>query len=129
MRRATNAITDYYDQALQSLDITTSQFSLLINLNRLEKATTTQLADYVNLERSTVVRNLKLLQSKGYVIDLSKAGERNHCLVVSESGKDILHKGEPIWEQVQDNIKDFLGRENVDFFMEMLYKLQELSAD
>lgn len=61
MRRAANAITDYYDRALSETGLSTSQFSLLISLSRLGEASTSELAGYVDLERSTLVRDLRLL--------------------------------------------------------------------
>ena len=67
--RAANAITAYYDEGLQSTGMTTKQFSLLLHLSRLEEASTGELADYVNLERSTVTRNLKILVEQGWVYD------------------------------------------------------------
>ncbi len=128
LRRANNALTAYYDAAFQEIGISISQFSLLRNLERLGEASTTEFAEYVNLERSTLVRNLKPLQEKGYVVDLAKKGERNHRFIVGKAGEDILQKGGPIWNRVQGEIKEYLGKENVEQFMELLYKLQELSA-
>lgn len=128
MRRATNAITDYYDRALFGMGVSTSQFSLLINLSRLGEASTSELAEYVNLERSTLVRNLKPLMEKGFIVDLAKEGARNHRYTLSAEGQEILQKCLPVWEHAQKEIKAYLGEENIDLFMELLYKLQELNA-
>ena len=76
--RAANAITAYYDEGLQPTGMTTKQFSLLLHLSRLEEASTGELADYVNLERSTVTRNLKILVEQGWVYDKAEPGKRNH---------------------------------------------------
>lgn len=129
MRRATNAITEFYDKALEKVGITTSQYSLLVNLGRLTEASTSDLAEYVNLERSTLVRNLKPLIEKGYIVDLAKDGARNHRYTLSEEGHKLLQKGMPIWEQAQAEIKAYLGEENIDLFMSLLHKLQELNAE
>ena len=129
MRRATNAITDYYDRALVGMGVSTSQFSLLINLSRLGEASTSELAEYVNLERSTLVRNLKPLMEKGFIVDLAKEGARNHRYTLSAEGQELVKKCLPVWEQAQKDIKVYLGEENIDLFMELLYKLQELNAE
>lgn len=129
MRRATNAVTEYYDGALRELDLTTSQYSLLKNLYRLKTASTSELAEYVNLDRSTLVRNLKPLQERGLIADLAKENARNHKFTLTDAGFALLEEANPRWEQVQVEMKAYLGEENVELFMEMLYKLQELSLE
>ena len=129
IRRATNAMTDYYDAALRELNLTTSQYSLLKNLYRLETASTSELAEHVNLDRSTLVRNLKPLLERELIVDLAKENARNHKFMVSEKGLALLEEANPRWEKAQEEIKAYLGKENAEMFMEMLYKLQELTAD
>lgn len=129
LRRASNAITEYYDMAFKAVGLTTSQYSLLKNLERLEAASTSELAEQVNLDRSTLVRNLKPLLEKGLIIDLAKENARNHQFQVSEKGQTLLKAANPIWQKAQDEIKAYLGEENVERFMEMLYKLQELNVE
>ena len=129
IRRATNAMTDYYDAALRELNLTTSQYSLLKNLYRLETASTSELAEHVNLDRSTLVRNLKPLLERELIVDLAQEKARNHKFMVSAKGFALLEEANPRWEKAQEEIKAYLGKENAEMFMEMLYKLQELEAD
>lgn len=129
LRRAANAITEYYDRAFQKLALTTSQYSLLKNLGRLETASTSELAEKVNLDRSTLVRNLKPLQERGLIMDQAKKNTRNHKFVLTDEGYALLEKAVPLWEQAQKEIRAYLGEENVEQFMKTLYKLQELSLE
>lgn len=129
LRRASNAITEYYDVALQEVGLTTSQYSLLKNLGRLEMASTSELAEQVNLDRSTLVRNLKPLLERGLIVDLAKENARNHQFQVSETGMALLEEANPRWQKAQDGIKAYLGKENVEMLMEMLYRLQELNTE
>ena len=69
MRRASNAITEYYDEALKEVGLTTSQYSLLKNLERMEVASTSEWAAYVHLDRSTLARNLNPLLEKELIVD------------------------------------------------------------
>ena len=129
LRRAANAITEYYDRAFQELALTTSQYSLLKNLGRLETASTSELAEKVNLDRSTLVWNLKPLQERGLIMDQAKKNTRNHKFVLTDEGYALLEKAVPLWEQAQKEIRAYLGEENVEQFMKTLYKLQELSLE
>lgn len=126
MRRAATAITEFYDDAFQELGITTNQYSILINLYSLETATTSELAEKINLERSTLVRNLKPIMEKGWIEDLSSEGARNRALTVSEAGKALIKQAKPIWRETQRKIKEYLGEENTERLMELLYKLQDI---
>ncbi len=129
IRRAANAVTEYYDGALREMDLTTSQYSLLKNLYRLETASTSELAEYVNLDRSTLVRNLKPLQERGLIADLAKGNARNHKFTLTDAGLALLEQANPCWEKAQEEMKAYLGEQNMELFMEMLYKLQEMSLE
>lgn len=129
LRRAANAITEYYDMALKEVGLTTSQYSLLKNLGRLEIASTSELAEQVNLDRSTLVRNLKPMLERGLIVDLAKKNARNHQFQVSDRGLELLEAANPRWQKAQDGIKAYLGEENVEMLMEMLYRLQELNME
>lgn len=129
MRRASNAITEYYDAAFKPLQLTTSQYSLLKNLSRLETASTSELAEQMNLDRSTLVRNLKPMLQRGLICDLAKENARNHKYTLSESGEKLLQKAMPVWAQAQEEIREYLGGEKIEELMEMLYRLQELKRE
>lgn len=127
--RASNAVLDYYDRKFAEKNITTKQFSLLINLSRMEEANVAELAEYVNLERSTVTRNLKLLLARGWVCDLAKKNSRGHRYALTTAGEEQLHACLPIWDACQNEIRDFLGEENVQLFTQLLYHLQTLQKE
>ena len=75
LRRSANAMSEFYDSALKEAELTISQYYLLVNLSRLGKANITHWSEQVGLDRSTMVRNIKPLQSRG-LIDLHPVGER-----------------------------------------------------
>ena len=118
LRRAASSVTDMYDKALAEYGITLNQFSIIINLNNMSMATTTELAQQIGLERSTLVRNLKAI--------ISGEKERNNHLKVTSSGRHLLKLTIPVWQSVQDKISESLGSENAALLMDMLYKLQEM---
>lgn len=124
LRRAASAVTELYDEALKNEGISLNQFSIIINLNKLGMATTTELADHIGLERSTLVRNLKSIIAMGYIQNISEEGERNNQLTVTSEGRYLLKRTIPIWQSVQDKITEMLGSKNAGLLMEMLYNLQ-----
>lgn len=126
LRRAASSVTDMYDKALAEYGITLNQFSIIINLNNMSMATTTELAQQIGLERSTLVRNLKAIMAMGYIENVSGENERNNHLRVTSSGRHLLKLTIPVWQSVQDKISESLGSKNAALLMDMLYKLQEM---
>lgn len=124
--RAANAVNAYYDEHFQKAGISTKQYSLLTNLSRIGEASTSELAAYVNLERSTLVRNLKVLKENGWISDLAGEGRRTHRYVVTAAGQEKMEETEPIWRKVQQEMEEMVGKEQMETMTEVLYKIQEL---
>lgn len=123
LRRSAGILTDFYDDALKETGLTVAQYSLLINLSRLGKANITHWAEYIGLDRSTMVRNVKLLQKREYIEETDGNG-KTFCL--SATGEQILSEAVQAWNRAQDEIKSFLGAEDVEKLLSIGRKLQEL---
>ena len=125
-RRAANAITAYYDRMLEPCAVSVSQFSLLWSLDGLGSSNVTQLAGHVGLERSTVVRNIKLLQEKELLEDAPESQSRDRRIRVTPRGKALIEIGIPLWKQAQKDIYSLLGDADTDAFRRVLNALQGL---
>lgn len=126
LRRASGAVTEYYDRAMAQAGLSVSQYSILVNLFRMEEATTSELAKKLGLDRTTLTRNLKPLIKNGLVTDMANPGTRNRRLQVSSAGESILEKARCAWEAAQKGVESALGPENTALLMELLCRLQEL---
>lgn len=113
LRRASNAITEYYDNMLRPGGLTLNQYSLLKNLNRLGVCSTSELAAYVGLERTTLVRTIKPLFQKGFIEDISTEGTRNRQIQVTSTGTQVLDICGPLWEEAQRGVELKIGSKNV----------------
>ena len=119
-------MTDYYDRMLAPSGITVSQFSLLRNLRRLEVATASDLADRVELERSTLVRTLKPLLEAGLIEDKAAPGTRNRRLRVTAAGEQVLAEALARWREAQKGIAKRLGSAGVEQLHALAEQLREL---
>lgn len=124
LRRSAIAVTDYYDKALQDTGLSASQYYLLINLSRLKSANVTHWAQHVGLERSTMVRNVRVLQERGWIEELP--GGRGKPFTLTEEGRRVLAEAIPRWEKAQTEIEKFLGSEDAEAVMRVAAKLQRL---
>ncbi|CDZ47256.1 MarR family winged helix-turn-helix transcriptional regulator [Neorhizobium galegae] len=123
LRKASRKVSSYYDEALAPLGVNIGQFSLLRNINRLAPISLTDLAVQVELDRSTVGRNAKVLERMGLVAIGHGEDQREAMLTVAPKGAAILKKGAPLWDSVQDDIEARLGTEKTRQLQELLAAL------
>ena len=122
-RRLSNLITNKYDKHLQEINLTVNQYSLLVNINQLEICSVSDLAIYVGLERTTLVRTLKPLFDKKLIEDISETTQRNRQIKITQKGKEVLAKGKPLWKQAQKEIEDKIGKDNILVLSEIFSRL------
>lgn len=125
LRRAAQTISDLYDAHMAAIGITVNQYSLLSKLGHFPYCSVSELAEHAGLERTTVVRALKPLTEKGFVVDCSEEGKRKRKLCLTEEGKETVKKGRAIWKQEQEEIERRLGKDGVEKLQELLEKLTE----
>ena len=123
LRQASRKVSSYYDEALAPLGVNIGQFSLLRNINRLAPVSLTELAGKVDLDRSTVGRNAKVLERMGLVAIGHGEDQREAMLTLTEKGRHLLEKGAPLWDGVQEDIEVRLGPDKTKQLLELLKEL------
>ena len=123
LRRSANMLSDIYDACLKLAGVTVAQYYLLVNLSRLGSANITHWAQRVGLDRSTMIRNIKPLQTRGYV-ETTKV--RGKVFTLTPEGEHVLELAIPIWERTQAKIQEALGDDDVQTLLRISEKLQEI---
>lgn len=62
-----NAMTTYYDRNFAGMDISATQFSLMMNIKEIGKTNIKDLTNVVKLDKSTLTRTLAPLIEKGFI--------------------------------------------------------------
>ena len=126
LRKAANHISKLYDHELSALDIKITQYSTLKNIQDLGNPTVHELSRKLDLERTTVLRNLDKLKK----VDLIsyKKNDVNKIKVISltVNGTKKLNDAEVIWERSQQKFLNAFGLNNknqFDLFMNKISKL------
>lgn len=109
LRRSARAVTRVYDDALKGVGLTTAQFSLLRHLSRLEQPSISALAEAMGLDRSTLGRNLKPLESEGLVRLDGGEDQRNRIVVLTPAGLERIVRGREAWDAAQQDVATHLG--------------------
>lgn len=123
LRQSASIISDFYDVSLKDAGLTIAQYYLLISLSRLGSANITHWAKHVGLERSTMVRNIKLLQSRDFV-EISEGYGK--VFTLSPEGKRVLDLAAPLWQEAQEQIEAVLGKDDTAAVFRISEKLRGL---
>ena len=111
VRKAARAITQLFDEVLQPTGLRSTQFPLLVVVARLGEAPVTQLSRELVMDRTTLARNLKPLESQGLLTIEAGTDRRRHLVRLTERGRQALARALPYWEQAQHQVVTRLGHE------------------
>jgi DNA-binding MarR family transcriptional regulator len=106
-RRMARGITRVYDAALRPLGLTLPQLSLLVAIERAGTLTAATVSRQLDLEKSTLSRNLRLLVAAGWVVESAAGGSKE--LSLTTAGREQLERALPLWEQAQLEARRRLG--------------------
>jgi DNA-binding MarR family transcriptional regulator len=109
IRKAARKVTSMYDDALAPVGVNLAQFSLLRNIERAAPISLTELGKRTGLDRSTIGRNVKVLERMNLVKAVAGEDQREATLVIAKKGENILRNGAPLWSQAQKTIENALG--------------------
>ena len=114
LRQAARKTSTIYDEALAPLGINVAQFSLLRRVQRAKSLSLTELAHMAELDRSTMGRNVKVLQRMGLIEPGESKDHRETSVTLTDAGQDLVERGSPLWDKAQEEIEMRLGNEGVE---------------
>jgi DNA-binding MarR family transcriptional regulator len=111
VRSAARKTTSLYDAALAPAGVNLAQYGLLRKIERVSPVSLTELAGVAELDRSTVGRNVKVLERRRLVRFKSAEDQREAAVSLTAAGAEALRRGEPLWNNAQRQIETTLGAE------------------
>jgi DNA-binding MarR family transcriptional regulator len=126
VRRMSRIITRIYDDALRPLGLTASQFTLLTSLAMQDGVTASEVGFDLDIEKSTLSRNLKRLLALGLIIMDPPAGRRGRGLHLTPKGEEAIRAAYPLWRATQSKAETTLGaegRQKLDGLLDQAEKL------
>jgi DNA-binding MarR family transcriptional regulator len=110
-RRASRAITRAFDRRLRSCGIRSTQFSILVTLMERGPTTIGDLAEALGIERTTLTRNLRVVEDRGWVkISVGDLDGRSRVVMATRKGRTAVATALPSWREAQDAAAAALGR-------------------
>lgn len=113
LRQITRTVSRRYDAAVAASGLKTTQYSLLSHIGGLEPVRPSDLAARMNLDVSTLSRNLQPLVAQGWVELGPGPDARTRLVSLTEAGRAKRAEAQRLWKQAQQNLNDTLGAERV----------------
>jgi DNA-binding MarR family transcriptional regulator len=125
LRRATRRVTQFYDRALAPLDLRATQYSLLMEVERLGPISLIPLADAMVMDRATLGHNVRPLRALGYLTLSVGEDRRSRVVALTEAGREVMAEAKSLWAGAQRAFDAEIGTERAAEMRAMLHDLAE----
>ena len=113
----------YLNEKVKDEDLSFGLFPLLIKIYKSDGIIQEQLAQIFHLNESTITRNLKKLEDKGFIERIPE--KRTKRIEITEKGAKTAQKVMDYDEMWDSEIKEIIGNDEYDNFKNTLRKISE----
>ncbi|AGF77837.1 transcriptional regulator [Desulfocapsa sulfexigens DSM 10523] len=110
-QKTARVITSFYRRTIAPSGLKGNQFPLLLAIKLSQPISITELAKTLDLDRTTLSRNLKILEKNSYVSLEQSNDHRIRNVQLSGEGEVILNLALPLWQQAQNTIVEKIGKD------------------
>ena len=129
LRLLNRVVTSFYDDALRPLGLKVSQMNILVVTAKLGLARPARVCEILQLDASTLSRNVKPLQAHGWLEVVPDEDARAQPFRLTDKGQRLIEKAVPAWEEAQRQATELLGSEGVALLNRAARKLGGPRAD
>ena len=123
VRKLNRMVTAIYDGALAGAGLKTSQFSVLVAVANRKKARPAELTKLLQMDESTLSRNVERMCARGWLRLERDADRRSHQIEITDKGQALIRKCLPAWQRAQEKVSQRLGADTVASLRSALRKL------
>jgi DNA-binding MarR family transcriptional regulator len=120
LRKAARAITLLYDSAFKSSGLLSTQLGVLDIICNTEAIRISDLAEKQGMDRTTLTRNLSVLEKQGYIKITSGNDQRTRIVTATHKGRNAVAKAIPLWKDVQRKVRLEMGEKSWQNLMQNL---------
>ena len=111
LRKASRVVTQHFDEILKSSGLLITQFTILVAIAVAGSGTVNELAERLVMDRTTLTRNLKPMERKGWLKSEPGQDQRTRMISLTLNGEAALAKALPLWKQAQHGVEEALGQQ------------------
>lgn len=104
LRMLNRVITRVYDDALRPLGLRSTQLNILVATARLGVARPADLCDRLQIETSTLSRNVERMKTNGWLEVVDDADGRAQPIRLTRKGRGLLERAKPKWDTAQQQV-------------------------
>ena len=109
LRKAARAITLLYDNAFKSSGLLSTQLGVLDAICKADSIKISDLAEKQGMDRTTLTRNLSVLEREGYIRISTGNDHRTRIVEITNKGRNAVARAIPLWNDVQRTVKQQMG--------------------
>jgi DNA-binding MarR family transcriptional regulator len=113
LRRLLRQVARHYDTEVTKSGLKTTQYSLLSHVLHLGPLRPSDLAQAMNIDASTLTRNLKPLVAAGWLTQGEGPDARSRLIAITEAGRKKRSEAQRHWRTAQEKLNALLGIERV----------------
>ena len=126
LRKASNNLTKIYDSALIKVGLKITQFSTLKNIQKLDKTNIRVLSSELELDRTTVLRNIEKLIEMDLVSYKYENNDKNKIIQLTIIGIKKLREASIIWKETQHKYIKALDIKNYEEIETVINKISKI---
>ena len=109
LRKASRGLAQFYSHELQRHGLLPTQTPILGVLTMQPEAGMAELSEWLGMDRTTLVRNLRPLERDGLVAATGKGRGKKVSLRITDKGRAALENFVPDWRAAQERVVATLG--------------------
>ena len=126
LRQSSQKLTAIYNESLKSSGLRVTQFAVLKNIHKLGKTSITELDTYLEQDRSTIGRSIRILE-KIKVVSINKSSDKREFeILITKHGIECLQLARKSWEDINIKISSKLGKEKQKQMIEIMNVIQSI---
>ncbi len=129
LRKATRAVTQMFDSALQPLSLRATQFTILAAVAQEEPIQITELAQKLVMDRTTLSRDLGPLEKQRWVRIEPGDDRRTRVVELTIHGRRLLEQALPAWKRTQEKVVSGLGPGDFEVLLKRLSATVSIAKD
>lgn len=129
LRKTARLVAQVYDQQLRPFGLNNTKFTTLAATIMESPISITELAELLSTDRTTLTRNIKLLEKDGLLTIKSGGDSRSRNVVATAKGKKLINQALPEWKVAQEKVLKQFGKSQWKSFKSELETLDVIARE
>ena len=113
LRQLSRRVSQHFDHIVSAAGLKTTQYSLLSHIVKLGPVRPGELAVQMEMDASTLTRNLRPLVDQGWAVVGAGADGRSRCVTITSAGRAKRVEAQREWKRAQTALNTRLGAGSV----------------